>query len=329
VHAALTALLMAVPLGTAISQSSAPATPSVEVPQTLVVRADNDAFDFWMKPWNRPDEEYTSGVHITYEGGDAPRWARSRLADREVCVAGAARCRQGALEIGQDMYTPPLNHAHPHPGPGARPNAGWLYVSQRAAALDEQRARELTLTLGVTGPPSLASVTQQLVHSIAPKYNRPIDWSRQIGFEPGLIVRYDERRRFALTDPGRVTADLVPRVSASAGNVLTDLEAGFRLRAGWNLAHPWLPESHGVDLAFVTGASGRAIARTIFLDGNTFGSSPRVGHRPFVGAAEWGVQAHFRALAVEYRVVTESRSFANGPKWHPWASMVAGLTFSR
>jgi hypothetical protein len=319
--------MMAVPMGTAISQSAAP--PAPKTPRTLVVRVDNDAFDFWMKPWNRPDEEYTSGVHISYEGGDAPRWARARMLDRPACMIGVDRCRQGTLEIGQDMYTPPLNHAHPHPSPDARPNAGWLYLSQSAEALDESRIRSLALTLGVTGPPSLASVTQQLVHSIAPKYNRPIDWSRQIGFEPGVIVRYDERRRVALSQPGFFSADLIPRLSASAGNVLTDLEAGFQARAGWNLPHPWLPESHTIDLALVTGLSGRAIARTIFLDGNTFGASPRVGHRPFVGAAEWGIEAHYKAFAATYRVVTETQSFDRGPKWHPWASMVAGLTFDR
>ena len=43
---------MAAPIGAAISQSPAPAAP-----RTLTLRIDNDAFDFWMLPWNRPDEE--------------------------------------------------------------------------------------------------------------------------------------------------------------------------------------------------------------------------------------------------------------------------------
>jgi len=30
--------------------------------QSVSVRADNDAFNFWQAPYRRPDEEYTSGV---------------------------------------------------------------------------------------------------------------------------------------------------------------------------------------------------------------------------------------------------------------------------
>jgi hypothetical protein len=62
---------MAAPLGAAIAQT----------PHVLLLRVDNDAFDFWMMPWNRPDEEYSSGVHITYDGGDVPRWARGSFAE--------------------------------------------------------------------------------------------------------------------------------------------------------------------------------------------------------------------------------------------------------
>ena len=51
---------MAAPLGAAIAQSD---------PRTLTVRADNDAFDFWMYPWNRPDFEYTSGVPLPTPSG--------------------------------------------------------------------------------------------------------------------------------------------------------------------------------------------------------------------------------------------------------------------
>jgi UDP-galactopyranose mutase len=38
---------MAAPIGAAIAQT----------PHALTLRVDNDAFDFWMLPWNRPDEE--------------------------------------------------------------------------------------------------------------------------------------------------------------------------------------------------------------------------------------------------------------------------------
>src|SRR3954464_10243499 len=96
-------------------------TTIAQAPRTLTLRIDNDAFDFWMLPWNRPDEEYTSGVHITYDGGDAPRWARAHLGGRAECAIGARSCRSGRAEIGQDIYTPSVSVDDPHASPGSRP----------------------------------------------------------------------------------------------------------------------------------------------------------------------------------------------------------------
>ncbi|HEY9226753.1 MAG TPA: lipid A-modifier LpxR family protein, partial [Gemmatimonadaceae bacterium] len=149
-----------------------------------------------------------------------------------------------------------------------------------------------------------------------------VDWSRQIGFEPGAIVRYDQRRRLAAFRG----FDMVSALGASVGNVTTAAEAGLKTRIGWNLRHPWLPEDGPTELAIVAGASGQAVARDIFLDGNTFSSSARVGHRPFVGSGELGITLRHRALTLAYRTVATSRTYDGGPRWHPWSSMVAGVT---
>lgn len=314
-------LAMAAPVGAAIAQS-APA------PHTLSLRTDNDAFDFWMLPWNRPDDEYTSGVHITYEGGDAPWWSRSVLAGDSACTTQSRACRSARLELGQDIYTRDATLSDPRVIDRSRPSAGWLYLSQSARSLREDRDGELTFTVGVTGPPSLAQFTQRLAHSAAPTFNRPTDWSRQIDFEPGAIVRLEERWR-AGAALGPLGFDIIPRGAASFGNVITAAEAGLQMRTGWHLPHPWLPEPRGVSLSLVSGISGQAVAHNIFLDGNTFRTSPRVGHEPFVGSGELGVELRYRALSLAYRAVSDSRAYAAGPKWHPWASMVGGVTFDR
>jgi lipid A 3-O-deacylase len=310
---------MAAPIGAAIAQS----------PHTLSLTIDNDAFDFWMMPWNRPDEEYTSGVHLTYDGGDAPWWSRRMLRGLSACGATSQRYRTGRVEIGQNIYTPATSLDHPLPAPDSRPNAGWLYVSQSARSLQASRSDELTLTLGVTGPPSLGEVTQKLAHDVAPAYNRPSDWDRQIGFEPGAIIRYEERWRVAPSGEHNIGFDFIPRWAISAGNVSTAAELGFQARTGWHLRHPWLPGHGPLEVALVGGLSGRAVARDLFLDGNTFRDGPGVGHEPFVGSGELGVQLHFRALMLGYRAVNDTRSYANGPRWHPWASMVGGITYDR
>jgi lipid A 3-O-deacylase len=296
-------------------------------PSSITVRVDNDAFDFWMAPWNRPDDEYSSGVHITYDGGDAPWWARHFMGGAQ-CTIRSTSCRANRFAIGQDMYTPARSAENPVAAQGSRRNAGWLYLSQGARSLREDRLDELTITLGVTGPPSLGEFMQKVAHSVAPSFNRPADWSDQIAFEPGAIIRYEERWRVPVSD-GAIGIDLIPRWAANVGNVSTSAEAGFQARVGWHLPHPWLPTSETLSLAFTAGASGRAIARDLFLDGNTFRSGHNVGHETFVRSGELGVQLRVWRFSLAYRAVSDSRSYANAPAWHPWASMVGGVTFER
>jgi lipid A 3-O-deacylase len=296
-------------------------------PSSLTLRVDNDAFDFWMLPWNRPDEEYSSGVHITYDGGDAPWWSRHFISGAQ-CTVRSIACRTSRLEIGQDMYTPARSADQPVAAPGSRRNAGWLYLSQTARSLQQSRSDELTVTLGVTGPPSLGEFTQKVAHSVAPSFNRPADWSDQIAFEPGVILRYEQRWRAPLSERS-IGIDVIPRWAANIGNVSTDAEAGLQTRIGWHLRHPWLPADGPLELALIAGASGRVVARDLFLDGNTFRSDHDVGHETFVGSGELGIELRFRHLLLAYRAENDTRSYANGPKWHPWASMVGGITFER
>jgi lipid A 3-O-deacylase len=313
------ALLTAAPLGAAFSQA----------PNTLTVRVDNDAFDFWMQPFNRPDEEYTSGVRVSWDGGKSPWWSRALFRNGGDCIDHATSCRTARLEIGQDIYTPSTSLADPKAAASARPNAGWLYVDQTARQLADNRSDQLTVTLGVTGPPALGQQAQSFFHSLAPEFNRPTDWSRQIAFEPGAIVRYEQFHRIGAAQLGPVGMDLIPTVGASVGNIADAVDAGFQARVGWHLPHPWLPSSEPFSFTLLAGATGRAVARDLFLDGNTFASSPRVGHTPFVGSGEWGATLSVGRLALTYRAQTDTRAYAGAPRWHPWSSLVGSFTFSR
>jgi hypothetical protein len=298
-------------------------------PQSLSLRLDNDAFDFWMMPYNRPDEEYTSGVHITYDGARAPWWAKRVFANAAACTYHVQDCRSSRAELGQDIYTPSTSVDDPQPTAGSRANGGWLYLSQGVRSLHPTRSDEITLSLGVTGPPSLARFTQNLAHNMAPEFNRPTDWNRQIRFEPGAIVGYEQRRRVLAFDAGSLGFDVLPSVSMRAGNVETAAGAGLLSRVGWNLPHPWLPQAVPASVTVSTGVSARAVLRDIFLDGNTLRPENRVGHDTFVGSGEIGVEFRYRALSAAYRVVDQTRAYAGGPKWHPWASIVTGVTFDR
>src|SRR4029077_980882 len=97
-----------------------------QTPRTISLRIHNHAFDFWMLPWNRPDEEYTSGVHITYDGGAAPWWSGALFGHGPTCATRVTTCQAGRAELGQDIYTPSLSVDNPKAAAGSRANAGWL-----------------------------------------------------------------------------------------------------------------------------------------------------------------------------------------------------------
>lgn len=293
---------------------------------TFAVRADNDAFNFWLEPGARPDREYTSGVVVRYDGGDAPGWAKWLARNLPSCAEHAGPCRTRRFEIGQQMFTPERSGDTAEPPAGARPNAGWLFAGDGVRLLHDTRQRELSVTVGVTGPPALAAQTQRLFHSITPGFNRPIDWSEQLAFEPGLVLSFEETGRVFARDGGRVGFDVLPRASVHAGNVNTSAEAGVRLRVGFGLRHPWLaPASDGTELALEFGGATQYVARDLFLDGNT-GGDGGVGHKPLVHRAAWVLSVRRRWLAVSYGAVTQTRTYPTGPARHTWSTLRVSLT---
>jgi hypothetical protein len=294
--------------------------------RVISLTADNDAFNFWRTAGSRPDEEYTSGVRLRYEGGSIPFWA-GRLSHRAACAGQGTdtSCVGRRTDLAQKIFTPRRTDDDPITHPGSRANAAWLYVEDAARFLARSHATEVSVAVGVTGPPALGSFAQRFAHSFAPGFNKPIDWSTQIGFEPGVIVRYAYTRRL-----GRDGIEILPRVAAEAGNITTAAEVGVRMRTGINLQHAWLAPSiaRQIELAFVVGMTGRAIARDIFLDGNSFDDRLQVGHEPLTAGAEWSATLRYSWAFVSYGTVVESRSYARGPVRHAWSSLTAGIRVS-
>src|SRR5690606_3866878 len=113
--------------------------------------------------------------------------------------------------------------------------------------------------------------------------------------EPGLNLTFERKYRFS-TEHARTGwgADFIPRAGFSLGNIYTYANTGFEVRAGYRL-----PADFGSSLIRPSGdsnslrrspfnifvfaaADGRAVARDITLDGNTFRDSPSIDKKPFV-----------------------------------------------
>ena len=304
-------------------------------PWRMSIRADNDAFNFWIPVTDRPDKEYTNGNEVSFEVSAAPLWGKLFAKRRRPCRGTedpGERCLTSSFSMAQKMYTPAPGR-EPRVVPDwedDRPYAAWLYATGEARIVSERSLRTVSLSLGVTGPAAFGEFAQRTAHKLTGVYSRePVGWDTQIGFEPGVVLTLRDSRRFAgRTESGAAIVDIVPHVGVSAGNVLTEAEAGFRSRLGVNLSNPWWTSEWGTrapfELFVLAGARAEAVARNITLDGNTFHADRRVARAPLVGEYSVGIGIRSHGFVAEWRAVTRSREYRTGPTAHTYSTMFAG-----
>ena len=164
--------------------------------------------------------------------------------------------------------------------------------------------RSLELQVGTTGSASRAEDVQRWWHRRL-GIRAPQGWRYQLRNEPGVVVSYQERRR-----PWGYQrfADFVPHAGLTLGNVHTEASAGGTLRLGLPLPDdfgPWRNASatsarRRAELYVFARAEGRAVARNLFLDGNTIDPGLHVTRVPLVGEAQLGVAGRWRSLGFRY-----------------------------
>lgn len=273
------------------------------------------------------DRNYTNGVRVTWLSAqdDVPDWVSMPAAQVPFFASGGKL--RVLFGLGQNLYTP-TDITVREIQTDDRPYAGWLYgsvglVSDNGTILDN-----LQLDFGVLGPAALGSPVQEFVHDLIDTRD-PSGWDNQLKNEPGLVLFYERKWRSILEFdeflpglPG-YGVDATPHVGAALGNVFTYGAGGLTLRFGKNLPsdygapriRPSLPGSNFFisDGSFgwylFAGVEGRAIARNIFLDGNTFEDSHSVDKKHFVGDLQVGAAVTLGDWRLSYTQVYRTREF--------------------
>jgi hypothetical protein len=245
------------------------------------------------------------------------------------------------IGVGHSIFTP-TDHLATALVSDDRPYAAWLYATAAlqtrknlddgpgndsflATRIDVQDSFELQF--GTLGPSALGKEIQNGFHDVirSPEFN---GWDNQIRDEPGFLAFLERKWRLRVThDESRLGFDLMPHAAFSLGNVRTSLQAGLAARLGFNLpsdfvtnsarnsAHSalglggesWLNFDWGI-YGFVS-LEGSAVARNIFLDGNTFDDSHSVEKESFISDFSFGVGAHIDSLELRYSRVRRSEEF--------------------
>jgi len=312
------------------AQAAAPQTNSPETEKgAFSILFENDIF-------YNSDHDYSNGVEFAYTTApnDTPGWA-ARLTRALFHKNGDVRARYA---FGQDIFTP-HNLALTNPPLTDRPYAGFLYGAFGLMEDTGSDLDQLQFTLGVVGPASVAEETQKVVHS-AFSDPKPRGWSTQLRDEPGLIIEYD--RSVKLIKPQSflgATLDIELNDGAAIGNVYDYVDVGVMGRFGFNFPkdygpariQPSLPGSDyfeptaGLGAYVFAGVDGRAVARNLFLDGNSFQTSRSVSKKNLVGDLVLGAAVTFNSFRLAFTHDIRTPEYKTQPKADQFGSV--DLTF--
>jgi hypothetical protein len=275
------------------------------------------------------DKYYTQGLEFAYLGPDVapdsawigPFDALGDLGPFDATGAGQVSRRYEVL-LGQSIFTP-KDTAREDPDADDRPYAGWLYGGVGLLQdTDRRRLDHLELLLGVVGPDAFGKAVQNDYHQFI-GIDKSRGWDEQLHNESGLMLSYERKWRFLQPVGEGFAVDAIPELGITVGNVMDYVQAGGMLRFGKNLEADYGPQRIRPALSgtpyfnrdyldgpfgfyFFVGAQGRAVARNLFLDGNTFEDSRSVDSNVLVGDLSgglsmfWGGDVRLDA-AVTYR----------------------------
>ena len=307
--------------------------PLPDTRQTIGIITENDAYAGDTDRW------YTNGFRLSWHSAEERLPSPLLWLDRQAeGVFGPARARWG-LALGQTMFTPVNKRAH-LPDPRDRPYAGHLFLELSLDRRTQHHLDRFSVQAGVIGPSALARGTQDVVHRILgdPKAR---GWRYQLRDEPALNLSWERIWRVGMaTLPGRLTIDALPAATLAAGTVQIYAALGARLRIGQGLERDFgparirpaiadapAPIGEGFGWYLFAGAGGRAVARDVFLAGNTWRDSPSVDHRPFVGDLELGASVFWRNIRLSYTHDWRSKEFVGQTRPHQFGSISLAIAF--
>ncbi|MFK7992670.1 MAG: lipid A deacylase LpxR family protein [Granulosicoccus sp.] len=238
------------------------------------------------------DSGYTNGVALLFSKGTFPTFSADVVPDlvarvvRGSWIAKTDQRKRGLVyTIAQGMQTPEditvtsLQSDQP-------PYAGVLLGSLSLYAFDHQMVDQLSFSLGVVGPVSLAEQAQRLIHT-ATGSDDPAGWDNQLHNE--LVFQLEASRGYRLAATRLGTGpelDLIAHGSAALGTLASHASVSLIARIGRELALTFpvatlLPNrqinanvfsSKPSWFGFV-GAESQYLANDILIDGNTFRDS--------------------------------------------------------
>jgi lipid A 3-O-deacylase len=288
--------------------------------------------DFLAQPTNT-DRHYTNGLRLAWVLPQAapPEWLAPALAlpDPIAGLDDEPRHFRWSFAIGHSLFTPD-DTRRTTIVPDDRPYAAWLYATAGLHAVRSEKSGpalrdSAVLVLGVVGKAAQGEQVQNRYHDLI-NVERSFGWHNQLANEVGVNLLYERQYRLSAGRLMDFEVDAIPGLRSSLGNVHTNIGADLIFRLGRGLEADFgppriRPAASGIDWFeadsqawyVFAGAGGRAVARDITLDGNSFASSHRVDRKPLVGDLQFGFGIILGRARFGYTHVVRSTEFENQP----------------
>ncbi|MBU1247682.1 MAG: lipid A deacylase LpxR family protein [Proteobacteria bacterium] len=311
---------------------------------TFILVIENDKFG------GGTDQYYSTGALLTWVSPDISRWVEDERLPKLLTVYGeyapfvnsGERERSVSLSMGQTIFTP-VDVYTEELVENDRPYAGWLFASMGLHSKNEKVLDVFETTIGMVGPSALGKQVQNNFHNLI-GVRRSDGWDHQLKDEPGLMFTWQRSFRwFTEATPQGWGADIIPHTGATVGNIYTYANLGGEFRLGFNLPNNFgsslIGPATGVSAAttdaqapgygahFFAGFDGRAVARNIFLDGNTWQDSPRVDKLPLVADLFAGFSMNGDDYTLTYTQALRTKEFHGQEKIHMFGSLLLSVAF--
>ena len=311
---------------------------AVQVPDprgTFSLMVDNDLFA-------GTDKNYTSGFQLDWRSPsyNPPAWL-SFLTDRPSLIFPQGGTPRWGLSFGQNVFTP-SDTQRSTPDPRDRPYAGFLFGSISLASYTATSYGSVELQMGIVGPGAWGRQAQNGVHR-ALNIDIAHGWAYQLKDEFGInaILARQWRWNYETGIEG-LQYGFVPAITASLGNVYTYASGGLMVRLGNNLDSDFGPPrtrpaqsgsaffnpgTDGFGWYVFAGVEGRAVARNIFLDGNTWRDGPHVDRETLVGDVNLGFALMWKRTRLTATYSVRSREFSTQGNGLQYGSIAMAFRF--
>jgi hypothetical protein len=316
--------------------------------QAFELFSDGEAFGFYVENDSRhiggpgSDQSYTNGLKFSsiFADNKIPNWMEKPIDKMSFLDS---RLKESKINFGfsfaQQIYTPnDINLEEKIQSD--RPYAAWLYLGFAVSFKEQNTGQFFELDTGFVGPSALGKQTQNNFHDLI--HTRTAQgWENSLHDELTLQLFYQKRfKKFK-----NKNNDFFPYYGLAFGQIQVGAHVGALLRFGFNLPDdfgPSRPSASDGD-CFISpvsakatrqnsyyvfaGARLNALVRNLFLDGNTFQSSPRVTKYPITSETEFGAGMETKPIALVWRFVTRSFEFKERSRTVSFASLNMIYTF--